>query len=201
MIIRLLLVISSVLLAGCSAAPPVPTNSFYRLDIAAPGKRLAAPLLDGTLSVQVGAAIPLYRDRALLHSDAGAVTTLQRYHYHYWVDTPPHLLQVEFADYLRDAGIADVVVMPEDSVDTVYRLRLDIDHFEHLRGPGGGTVRVGLRVLLTERSSGKLLLQDRLEAEAQVRGDDFPQLALSYQQAVSDIGERIVELLRAVRIQ
>jgi ABC-type uncharacterized transport system auxiliary subunit len=86
---------------------------------------------------------------------------------------------VEFSDYLRDAGVADVVVMPEDGVETAYRLRLDIDHFEHLRGPGGGTVRVGLRVLLTERSSGKLLIQDRLEAVTQVRGHDFPQLALS----------------------
>jgi uncharacterized lipoprotein YmbA len=82
MIIRLLLLTSSVLLAACSAAPPVPTNSFYRLDIAAPEKRLAAPLLSGTLSVQVGAAIPLYRDRALLHGDTDTVTTLQRYNDH-----------------------------------------------------------------------------------------------------------------------
>lgn len=195
MIIRLLLLISSVLLTGCSTAPPIPTNSYYRLDIAAPETRLVAPLLEGTLSVQVGAAIPLYRDRALLHSESGAVTTLQRYHYHYWVDTPPHLLQVEMADYLRGAGVADVVVMPEDSVDAAYRIRLDIDRFEHLRGPGGGTVRVGLRVLLTERSSGKLLLQDHLEAEAQVSGNDFAQLAMAYQQAVTKVCESLVSIL------
>ncbi len=198
---RLMVVLAGLfMLAGCSSAPPIPTNSFYRLDIGAPEERLKSPALNGILSVQVGASIPLYRDRALLHSEAGSEATLQRYHYHYWVDTPPHLLQIELADYLRDAGIATVVVMPEDGVDEAYRLRLDIDRFEHLRGPNGGTVRVGLRVFLIERSSGKLMLQDRLEAEAVVQGDDYPQLAAGYQHAVTKVSEGLVALLSAHKL-
>lgn len=189
-----------ILLAGCSSAPPIPANSFYRLDIAAPEIRLEKPVLNGILSVQVGAAMPVYRDRALLHSEAGAETSLQRYHYHYWIDTPPHLLQIELADYLRDAGVSAVVVMPEDSVNEVYRLRLDIDRFEQLRGPNGGAVSVGLRVLLTERSTGKLILQDRLVAQAVVRGDDFAQLAAGYQQAVTTVYEDLVTLLSAHKL-
>lgn len=188
------------LLTGCSSVPPIPTNSFYRLDIAAPEKRLETPALNGILSVQVGAAMPLYRDRALLHSEAGAETSLQRYHYHYWIDTPPHLLQIELADYLRAAGVATVVVMPEDSVNEFYRLRLDIDRFEHLRGPNGGKVSVGLRVLLTERSSGRLILQDRLVAEAVVQGEDFARLTAGYQRAVTELCERMVVLLQAQQL-
>lgn len=186
-----------VLLAGCGSAPPIPSNSFYRLDIAAPATRLTAPKLNGILSVQVGAAIPLYRDRALLHSEPGAEGTLQRYHYHYWVDTPPHLLQISLADYLRSLGVAPVVVMPEDGVDEQYRLRLDIDRFEHQRGPGGGLVSVGVRVLLTERASGRLLLQERLRADATVQGDDFTRLAAGYQQATTDLFEQVFRLLQA----
>lgn len=188
------------MLTGCSSVPPIPTNSFYRLDIVAPKVRLKTPVFNGTLSVQVGAAMPLYRDRALLHSEAGSGTSLQRYHYHYWIDTPPHLLQIELADYLRDAGVAAVVVMPEDSVNEVYRLRLDIDRFEQLRGPNGGTVSVGLRVLLTERSSGKLILQDRLVAGAVVQGGDFTQLAAGYQQAVTKVCENLITLLSAHKL-
>lgn len=197
---QMVLLATLLLLTGCSSAPPIPTNSFYRLDIAAPEVRLDSPVLKDTLSVQVGAAMPLYRDRALLHSEAGAETSLQRYHYHYWIDTPPHLLQIELADYLRDAGVAAVVVMPEDSVNEVYRLRLDIDRFEHLRGANGGKVSVGLRVLLTERSAGRLLLQDRLVAEAVVQGEDFARLTAGYQQAVTELFERVVVLLQAQKL-
>lgn len=188
------------MLTGCSSAPPIPTNSFYRLDIGAPESRLVSPLLNGTLSVQVGAAIPVYRDRALLHSESGAEMKLQRYHYHYWADTPPHLLQIELADYLRDAGVATAVVMPEDGVDEVYRLRLDLDRFEHLRGSNGGMVNVGLRVLLTERSTGRLLLQDRVETQVRVQGNDFAQLASGYQQAVTDVCKRMVVLLQGQKL-
>jgi len=201
-IIRLTLVLPSlVLLAACSSAPPIPTNSFYRLDITDPETRLDNPLLKGVLSVQVGAAIPLYRDRALLHSEPGNESTLQRYHYHYWVDTPPHLLQIELADYLRTAGVAEVVVMPEDSVDERYRLRLDIDRFEHQRGTGGGKVRVGVRLLLTERVSGKLLLQQQLQADAIVQGNEYSKLAVGYQQAVAELCGQVVTLLQAQQFQ
>ena len=195
--VALLLCSCLVVLAGCGSAPPIPSDSFYRLDIAAPATQLEAPMLKGILSVQVGSAIPLYRDRALLHSEPGAEGTLQRYHYHYWVDTPPHLLQIGLADYLRSLGVAPVVVMPEDGVDEQYRLRLDIDRFEHQRGPGGGLASVGVRVLLTERASGRLLLQERLRADASVQGDDFTRLAAGYQQATTDLYGQIVRLLRA----
>lgn len=196
-IVRLVLCACLVLLAGCGSAPPIPSNSFYRLDIAAPATRLEAPLLNGILSVQVGAAIPLYRDRALLHSEPGAAGTLQRYHYHYWIDTPPHLLQISLADYLRSLGVAPVVVMPEDGVEEQYRLRLDIDRFEHQRGPGGGLVSVGVRVLLTERTTGRLLFQKRLQADAAVQGDDFTRLAAGYQQATTELFGHVVRLLQA----
>lgn len=195
-IIRTALCSCLVLLAGCGSAPPIPSNSFYRLDIAAPATSLEAPLLNGILSVHVGAAIPLYRDRALLHSEPGAEGTLQRYHYHYWIDTPPHLLQVGLADYLRSLRVAPMVVMPEDGVDEQYRLRLDIDRFEHQRGSGGGLVSVGVRVLLTERASGRLLLQERLQAEAAVQGDDFTRLAAGYQQATTELYGHVVRLLQ-----
>ena len=44
-VIPLLLVLSACLLTlvGCSSAPPIPTNSFYRLDIGVPKTRLTSP--------------------------------------------------------------------------------------------------------------------------------------------------------------
>ncbi|MBI5039819.1 MAG: membrane integrity-associated transporter subunit PqiC [Gammaproteobacteria bacterium] len=188
----------SLLLGGCAAGSRIPEDSFYRLEQVAPAAKLAAPVLDGILMVQGGAAAPIYRDRALLYSESDAPGRLQRYHYQYWIDTPSQLLQRSLADYLREAGIASNVVLPEEGVDARYRLRVDIERFEHVRGRSGGQVVVTLRMTLAERASGTLLAQESLQGSAAVQGNDFPAVAASYQQVVVDLYGRILERLRSL---
>lgn len=188
---------AALLLAACAGGARVPEDNFYRLDIAAPAARLAVPALAGVLSVQAGAAAPVYRDRAFLYSDARTPERLQRYHYHYWTDAPPRLLQRALADYLREAGVATAVVMPEDGIDARYRLRLDIERFEHVRGRDGGSVVVAARLNLGERGSGTLLLQERIEAEAAVQGGEHADLAEAYRRASQDLFARIVTAVQS----
>lgn len=188
---------AAVLLAACAGGTRVPEDNFYRLDIAAPAARLAVPALADVLSVQAGAAAPVYRDRAFLYSEARTPGRLQRYHYHYWTDAPPRLLQRALADYLRAAGIATAVVMPEDGIDARYRLRLDIERFEHVRGQNGGTVVVAARLNLSERGSGTLRLQERLEAQSAVQGGEHADLAAAYQRATQDLFARIVTAVQS----
>ena len=196
MIRKLVLPAAALLLSACAGGARVPEDNFYRFEIAAPVTRMQAPALEGILSVQVGAAAPVYRDRAFLYSEAQAPERLQRYHYHYWTDTPPRLLQRSLADYLRAAGVATAVVLPEDAIDERYRLRVDIERFEHLRDRDGGEVSVGVSLTLSERGTGTLLLQERLHAEAAVQGDDHADLAAAYQRATQDVYARILSRLQ-----
>lgn len=192
----MVMLLVAALLGGCGTTARVPEDNFYRLDIATPAARLDAPVLTGVLSVQAGAAAPVYRDRAFLYSEARTPGRLQRYHYHYWTDTPPRLLQRALADHLRAAGVADTVVMPEDGIDARYRLRLDIERFEHVRGHDSGVVAVAARLNLSESGSGTLLLQERIEAEAAVQGGEHVDLAAAYRRATQELYARIVATLR-----
>ncbi len=185
------------LLGACGGAVRIPEDSFYRLDKAEPATVLAAPVLHGTVMVQGGSAAPVYRDRAFHYSEAGNPTRLQRYHYHYWIDTPPQLLQRDLADYLRAANIAAQVVMPEDGVDADHLLRVDIERLEHLRGAGNGRVIVALNVTLRERASGRLKLQDNFKIETTVQSGDFSAVALAYRQALTGLYAELLARLRA----
>ncbi|MFN2309202.1 MAG: ABC-type transport auxiliary lipoprotein family protein [Gammaproteobacteria bacterium] len=202
MIERLTLLVVVALLSACAGTRQVPEDSFYRLDIEPPAAMAPAlaPALTGNLSVQVGATAPLYRDRALLYSEARQPGRLQRYHYHYWVDSPPRLVQRGLAAYLRAAAVAPGVVTPEDAVDTRYRLRVDIERFEHRRAGAGGAVHVGLALTLSEPGAGRLLSQDHLVAEVAVRGAAHADLVAAYRQALQTLYADVLTRLRASAI-
>jgi ABC-type uncharacterized transport system auxiliary subunit len=186
-------------LAACVGGARVPEDNFYRLESVAPVGALTAPALQGILMIQGGTAAPVYRDRALLYSEPGSPERLQRYHYQYWIDSPPQLLQSGLADYLRTAGVARQVVLPQDSVDADFRLRVDIERFEHIRGQSsnrnGGQVAVELRVTLTERATGKLLMQTQLQSDTAVQGAEFTAVAIAYQQVMTELYGRILAQL------
>jgi len=191
--------VACLMLGACMGGARIPEDNFYRLENVAPINALTAPVLKGILMVQGGTAAPVYRDRALLYSEPGSPERLQRYHYQYWIDSPPQLLQSGLADYLRTAGVARQVVLPQDSVDADFRLRVDIERFEHIRGQSssrnGGQVAVALRVTLIERATGKLLMQAQLQTDAAVQGGEFSAVAIAYQQAMTELYGRILAQL------
>jgi len=191
--------VACLVLAACVGGARIPEDNFYRLESAAPGSALTAPALQGILMIQGGTAAPVYRDRALLYSEPGSPVRLQRYHYQYWIDSPPQLLQNGLAEYLRTAGVARQVVLPQDGVDADYRLRVDIERFEHIRGQSssrnGGQVAVALRVTLIERATGKLLMQEQLRSDATVQSGEFSAVAITYQQVMTELYGRILAQL------
>lgn len=192
--------LSLLLLAGCGGMTRVPEDSFYRLVIAAPPPlHPAPPALTQGLRVQGGVAAPLYRDRALLYSEPASAARLQRYHYHYWVDSPPQFVQRGLADYLRAAGVAAPVLLPEDAADAAYRLRVDIERFEHVRGTANGRVDVALRATLSTRERG-VLWQELLQADAVVTGTEFTAVTAAYEQALAALYGRIAARLAPAEI-
>jgi len=199
MIRGVLSLVACLMLGACMGGARVPEDNFYRLENVAPVDALTAPALQGILMIQGGTAAPVYRDRALLYSEPDSPGRLQRYHYQYWIDSPPQLLQNGLADYLRTVGVARQVVLPQDGVDADFRLRIDIERFEHIRGQdssrNGGQVAVALRVTLIERATGKLLMQTQLQSDAAVQGGEFPAVAIAYQQVMTELYGRILAQL------
>ena len=82
----------AVALGACSAAPPLPEDVYYRLQLAPPAQRFDAPRIAGLVVVDRPNAASVYTSRNLAYSDSPPHLHLSHYHYHHWVDPPPQLL-------------------------------------------------------------------------------------------------------------
>ena len=131
----------SSLLAGCfGSAPPLPRDHYYRLLVEAPAQTQNGAPLPGVLTVQLLQADGLLRERPLLYSESGKSHEVQQHDYHYWNDTPPRMLQDQMVTFLRQSGIAGVVVTPDMSTRPDYQVSGKARRLERLLG--GGPPRV-----------------------------------------------------------
>ncbi|WJW74624.1 ABC-type transport auxiliary lipoprotein family protein [Thiohalobacter sp. IOR34] len=165
---RLTAVILALLLAGCSGSSVVPEDRFYRLAERPPARVLATPLLHGELAVAPFRGPALYRERALLFTAAAQPLQLQRHHYHHWIDSPPRLLQARLVQYLDASRLASRVVTESAATRPRYRLQGSIEAFEQLTGGSTPGVRVGLRLVLRDAASGRVLLDERFQRRSEV---------------------------------
>lgn len=155
------------LVLGACAQPEVPTDRFYRLDVAAPETRLAKPPLAGTLEVSRFIADGLTAGRPIVYSESGRPREVLEYHYHFWTEPPTIMLRDQLVTYLRAANVASTVVTPEHRVEPDYELSGKIKRLEQVKGTPPGAV-VELELALKRSADGQILLLDtyRIEAEA-----------------------------------
>lgn len=155
------------LLLGACAQPEVPTDRFYRLDVAQPQTRFAKPPLDGTLEVERFVADGLTAGRPITYSESGRPREVLEYHYHFWTEPPTIMLRDQLVAYLRAAKVADTVVTPEHRVEPDYELSGKIKRLEQVKGKPPGAV-VELELALKRSADGRILILHtyRIEAEA-----------------------------------
>jgi len=148
-------------LAACSTPPPVPEDSFYRLSPHA--SEAGALVLDGSVEVDRFVASGSLANRPLLFSDKGS-NAVNEYHYHFWIEAPPILLQGALVSYLRSSGVAKRVVTPEMRVSPEYTIGGRILRLETVRAdkPIGA---VTFELTLRRQSDGELLVLDEYRAE------------------------------------
>lgn len=151
-----LVVLVAAVLGAC-AQPPVPQDRFYRLQVAAPDKALAALRLDGMLEVDRFAADGLFAGRPIVHSDAGRSHEVTEYNYHFWTEPPPSMLRDQLVEYLRAAGVARTVVTPEMRVEPDFVLAGKIKRLEQIVG-APPRAAVSLELGLRRDATGELLL-------------------------------------------
>ncbi len=145
---KVIMVLLPLLLAGCLSAPPAPEDRFYRLQPVPPVQAVKQSRLTGGLVIDDVSADPLHSGRAILYCEQDRPLQLRRYHYEFWLDQPPRLVQRTLTTWLRASGIADQLLDPQ-SREAAWRLRARVLKFEEVRAADRrAQVDVALRVSL-----------------------------------------------------
>ena len=210
------LALTALLLAGLSgclgSAPPVPRDHYYRILVAPPGhaatsQTAAAPIssnrdafgpgpdglaLPGVISVLSLEAEGLLRERPLLYSMTGSAQELQQHDYHYWMDPPQRMLQLQLVDYLRASDVAQTVVTPDLRIPPDYEVTGRIKRLERLLGGGPPRVVAELELALVETGRNRLLVIENYAAEATAANDGVEASVRALNRVIGDIFERFL---------
>lgn len=142
----ILALLLAVTLAGCASQPPVPADRFYRLTVPDPTPATKQPVFAGTLGVAPLDSDGLHSERALLYVDQQHPLELRRYHYHFWADPPPQLIQSQLLILLRGAGIARNVVRSDSPLTVDYLVSGRLQRFERIVGKKQVKVAVAMEL-------------------------------------------------------
>ncbi len=213
-----LIVLALAGLTGClGSAPPIPRDHYYRIMVAPPSRTAASQTasiegatilgqLDlgrpdsgaaivaypGVLSVAQLEAEGLLRERPLLYSATGSATEMQQHDYHYWMDPPTRMLQLQLVDYLRASGLARSVVTPDLRIKADYEVNGRIKRLERLLGGGPARVVVELELSLVARPDNELIVIGIYSAEAIAGDDGVESSVLALNQALGHVFERFL---------
>ncbi len=200
-------------LTGClGSAPPVPRDHYYRVMVTPPsraaasqtasiegpsalgqpGSRADIVAFPGVLSVAPLEAEGLLRERPLLYSATGSATEMQQHDYHYWMDPPTRMLQLQLVDYLRASGLVRSVVTPELRLEADYQVSGRIKRLERLLGGGPTRVVAELELSLVARADNRLIVVGTYSAEAVADDDGVESSVLALNQALGQVFERFL---------
>lgn len=177
-------------LAACQQ-PSVTQDQFYRLDVLAPAAQASARL-SGTLEVERLASDGLTAERPIVYSEAGNNTTLQEYHYHFWVEPPPIMLRDQLTSYLRAAALASTVVTADMRARADYVVGGRIKRFERTVGSRNAAV-VELELWLRRSADNRLVLLNSYRVENPAERDSVADAVNAMNQAVGTIFSRFLE--------
>lgn len=176
------------LVSACAAPAPAPDDKFYRLDV-----RAAQPgdvVLDGVVEINRFVASGSLANRPLLYAQPGS-NAVSEYHYHFWMEAPPILLQSAMVSYLRSTQVAKRVVMPEMRVQPDYTVMGRILRLETVRGekPLGA---VTFELTLRREADGELLVLGEYRAEVSSGANGLQTDVAAIERAVNDAFTRFV---------
>lgn len=185
-------------LAACTT-PPLPEDHFYRLEAGAPLTSQKPNSADTTLTVQRIHMTGVYSERPLLYSTTVAPTELRQYHYHYWVDSPEHLIQEQLAVYLRAAGIAHHVKLANNSAATGdYQVSGNVRRFEQRLSGSGAHALVELELALVRKADSNTLFSKTYRADIATRDSSALASAEGLSQALTQCFAEFVVDLNAI---
>lgn len=185
------------LVSGCAGPSQVPEDNYYRLINIQPETQHSGVLLDGVVAVESLEADAVYNERAVLYSDIDQPLQLQRYHYHFWSDRPPRMLQRQLGSYLKRANLARQVVDTRGfDGDVDYTVGGVIRQFEEVRAGGEVHARIALELQVTRESDGAVIFSERFEHISGPLRDDPAQVRVElFQEALARILDEFLAAL------
>lgn len=181
------------LLVSCAAPPPVPQDMFYRLDTVSTVS--GEMKLDGVIEVDRFVASGSLANRPLLYSQPGS-NAVSEYHYHFWIEAPPILLQSALVSYLRSTKLAKRVVTPEMRVRPDFTISGRVLRLEIVRG-GTPKGAVTFELSLRREADGELLVLDEYRADVPSGLNGMQTDVAAIEAAVNDVFGRFVADIRA----
>ncbi|MBL4693405.1 MAG: membrane integrity-associated transporter subunit PqiC [Magnetovibrio sp.] len=182
------------LLSACGTPSPVPEDAFYRISPSV--DTVGQQALEGIVEVGRFAASGSLGNRPLLMSsrDSNAVS---EYHYHFWIEAPPILLQSALVSALRASKVAKTVVTPEMRVTPEFTVTGRVLRLETIRGQSPAGL-VSLELSLRREKDGKLLVLQEYTAEVDADRDNVVAAAAALEKAVSQVFSNFIYDIRKV---
>ncbi len=181
-----ILLFASFLLAAC-AAPPVPRDYFYRIDVAPLAGDARPMAFDGIVSIAPFEADGLLRERPILFTSTASPQELRQHDYFYWNDAPTRLLQQSLAVYLQDSGLAETVVTPAMRIRPDFEVIGKIRRFERILGKNSQRVIAKIELAVLRPGDEGLILVKTYVVERQAKDDSVAAAVDALGQALSEI--------------
>ena len=171
-------------LTSCSSAPPVPTDRFYKLST--PQIVNQSPVTEDIIYVGPFLAEGLYNERALLYTGDSGDTELQQHHYHFWVTSPPRLLQSQLVSYLRSVNSSSMITTEPGSGEKV-SIFGRVKAFEKISSgeQARANVVLELRVQLQDKATPVLLKEYSILED--IKGNTVPDVVAAFDRAVMKV--------------
>lgn len=190
----------ALVLTGCGIMAPAPEDHFYRVEPRFQGTPDAEPQLGGTLVIDAVNADPLRSGRAVLFREQDTPLQLQRYHYAFWVEQPPRMIQQQLLQYIRNSGIAKSVQDGKTALrNPEYEIRPRLLRFEQVVGKNHPDVELEMEVVFHAAGSDTVwtrIYQQQLTAD----GDDMHATASAMQKALGQVFAEILKDLERFRL-
>ncbi len=164
----------------------MPSDRYHRLTAAAPATVYETPKLTGTMEVERFHAPDVLQDRAIIFVEHDNPNVLHQYRYQLWAEPPTRMLQVATVDYLREARLADQVVMTGLRIDPTYTLIGDIKKLEHVVGNSSSVV-VELEFGLREHKDGSVVWVKGYTVRKEVKDNSVAAATVAISVAVDEI--------------
>jgi len=123
-------------------------------------------LLSTNLFVKRFVTDGLHSERPLLFSEASQPLSLKQYHYHFWVDAPPRLLQENLISALRNTNTATTVSNYDPAKRDGHILSGKIRRFEQIARGKENKIIIELELRLDNRQGNIIVVKDYQQEHA-----------------------------------
>lgn len=182
-------------LPGCSQ-PEIPPDHYYRIEAPTPERSFESPLFAAPLEVQLFKADGLAGGRPLVWGDSASPEELRQYHYHYWSDPPPQMLQQLMIVFLRAANAAPRVSSSDLRTDAEFVLFGKLRRFEQRRGANPRII-IDVEFGVNRPRGGEVLLLGDYRAEVSTDGESVNGAVRAFATGVAEIYSRLLADLAA----